>query len=86
MKIVIGIHEIHTLFIIDTRNIHETSFDTRNIYIQIINFKKTTIHENFKNFYYPVVQYTEYSTYLASTYRMYIFEFELNQRTQPNRP
>ena len=40
-----NIHEYtkHTRFIIDTRNIHETPFDTRNTYTNY-KFQYTTIH------------------------------------------
>ena len=44
-------YTIHTRFIIDTQNIHEPPFDTRNTYTNY-KFQNTTIHntQKFQNF------------------------------------
>ena len=40
-------YKIHTRFIIDTRNIHETPFDTRNTYMNY-KFENTKIYKTRK--------------------------------------
>ena len=74
LKIVIC--TIHTRFIIDKRNVHETPFDTRNTYTNY-KFQNTTIHNTRKFQNFTTLAYTALNWIITCMFYIVELEFKL---------